>query len=101
VDAEFDSPNSRNSAFTSVLAQAIVMPGKTIQTIMKEVTKKVRDIAQSAQIPQTYANLTDDFYFLKSTVPVSSVTPQPPLASPSSERTEGIATDAGESLRAF
>jgi hypothetical protein len=68
---------------------------------MKEVTKKVRDITQGAQIQQTYAKSHRRFYFLKGTVPVSNVTPQPPLASPSSERTQGIATDAGESLRAF
>jgi hypothetical protein len=52
-----------DSAYGPILAEEIAKPGKTIDIVMREVTRRVKNATNGKQLPWTYGNLTQDFYF--------------------------------------
>jgi uncharacterized caspase-like protein len=52
-----------DSAYGPILAEEIVKPGKTVDAVMREVTRRVKNATNGKQLPWTYGNLTEDFYF--------------------------------------
>lgn len=98
----FDSINRDYSTYTFALAQEIVKPGRTIEAVMKAVTKRVVELTRGENLPWIYANLTEDFYFVTGANPVGTMTPQLRSTSPLGDITAGKTDDAlWENLRSF
>jgi hypothetical protein len=97
-----DNPDLSNSVYTFALSQEIVKPGRPIEGVLKEVTKRVKDASNGEQSPWVYGNLTEDFYFMQGAAwPSPTLTPPlstpPPVALSIPTPEEGIPT----SLRQF
>jgi Caspase domain len=67
-----------DSTYGPILAEEIVKPGKTIDAVMREVTRRVKNATNGRQLPWTYGNLTEDFYLNAGSI--ESPTPKPIVA---------------------
>jgi hypothetical protein len=88
-----------NSSYAPILAEEIVRPGKDIDAVMREVTRRVKNATNGHQLPWTYGNLTEDFYF--SAVPNSNPPEASPVVATPSPTQPSLTTSAPPNLQDF
>ncbi|NWF84421.1 MAG: caspase family protein [Bryobacteraceae bacterium] len=61
-----DNPSGPRGLFTTFLLREIGQPGQTVDTMVKQVARAVRDASNRQQVPAIYGLLLEDFSFVPS-----------------------------------